>query len=281
MKKCLQTLKKRKVRQNVKKVIKQSTPTSSNLHWLATDFKLWYVSFLHRCECFLSKFLNGHKKHLILNTYHCREIVINNFSCNNLKSEHYCSSKRKLPLSNDVEINPGPDKDKKNQVDITFVPEPICLLEQRFYLLGMRPLDVGGEGNCLSRAVSHQLYGHPDLHFDIRISGVEYMRENPERFIESKSENSWCEYLGSMSRKGTWADGLIIQAIADKHNLRIHMIESNPNFTEFTVVQAVNPVGELRVIYIGHLNEYHYVSSLPLTQSLLEKEEKRLNKKNI
>ena len=105
------------------------------------------------------------------------------------------------------------------------------------------------------------------------------MRENPERFIESNSLNSWSEYLSSMSRKGTWADGLIIQAIADKHNLKIHIIESNPNFTEFTVVQAVNSVGEVRPIYIGHLNEYHYVSSLPLTQSLLENEEKRLRQR--
>lgn len=66
----------------------------------------------------------------------------------------------------------------------------------------MRPLGVGGAGDCLFRAVSHQLYGHPNLHFDIRISGGEYMRENPERFIESNSENSWSEYLSSMSRKG-------------------------------------------------------------------------------
>ena len=176
---------------------------------------------------------------------YCHHIEINTFCCNDLKSEHYCSFKRKLLLSNDVEVNPGPDKDKRNQVALTFVPDPLCLLEQRLYLLGMRPLDVGGAGDCLFRAVSHQLYGHPDLHFDIRNSGVEYMRENPERFIESNSENSWSEYLSSMSRKGTWADGLIIQAIADKHNLKIHIVESNPNFTEFTVVQAVNSVGEI------------------------------------
>jgi len=41
----------------------------------------------------------------------------------------------------------------------------------------------------------------------------------------------------------------------------------------------VNPVDEVRPIYIGHLNEFHYVSSLPLTQSLLKKEEKRLYQK--
>ena len=281
VKKFLQVLNKRKLRRNAKRVIKYSTPTSSNLHWLATDFKLWYVSFLHRCECFFSHFLYFRKKQLRFNTMasYCHHIEINTFCCNNLKSEHYCSSKRKLLLSNDVEVNPGPDNDKRNQVSLTFVPDHLCLLEQRLYLLGMRPLDDGGAGDCLYRAVSHQLYGHPDLHFHIRISGVEYMRENPERFIESNSENSWSEYLSSMSRKGTWADGLIKQAIADKHNLKIHIVKSNPNFTEFTVVQAVNSVGEIRPIYIGHLNEYHYVSSLPLTQSLLEKEEKRLYQK--
>ena len=117
----------------------------------------------------------------------------------------------------------------------------------------MRPLDVGGAGDCLFRAVSHELYGHPDLHFDIRISGVEYMRKNPERFIESNSLNSWSEYLSSMSRKGTCADGLIIQAIADKHNLKIHIIESNPNFTEFTVVQAVNSAVNSKVPYVPRL----------------------------
>ena len=101
--------------------------------------------------------------------------------------------------------------------------------------------------------MSHELYGHPDLHFDIRISGVEYMRKNPERFIESNSLNSWSEYLSSMSRKGTCADGLIIQAIADKHNLKIHIIESNPNFTEFTVVQAVNSAVNSKVPYVPRL----------------------------
>ena len=80
--------------------------------------------------------------------------------------------------------------------------EPSRVLEQRLYLLGTRPLDVGGAGDCLFRAVSHPLYGHPDLHFDIRISGVEYTRENPERFIESNSLNSLSDYLISMSRMG-------------------------------------------------------------------------------
>ena len=50
----------------------------------------------------------------------------------------------------------------------------------------------------------------------IRTAGVQFMRDNPERFIESNTENSWLRlYLNNMSIQGTWADVLIIQAVAD------------------------------------------------------------------
>ena len=46
-------------------------------------------------------------------------------------------------------------------------------------------------------------------------AGVQCMRENPERFIESNAEHSWLRYLNDMCTQGTWADALIIQAVAD------------------------------------------------------------------
>ena len=46
--------------------------------------------------------------------------------------------------------------------------------------------------------MSHQLYGDPNGHVYIRMSGVEYMKDNPERFIESNTENCWIEYLSNM-----------------------------------------------------------------------------------
>ena len=41
------------------------------------------------------------------------------------------------------------------------------------------------------------------------------MRDNPERCIESNTENSWLRYLNNMSIQGTWADALNIQPVAD------------------------------------------------------------------
>ena len=58
------------------------------------------------------------------------------------------------------------------------------------------------------------------------------MRNNPERFIESRTDHSSLRYYFSlyMSHQGTWADALVIQAVADALNLSLHIIESNPGF---------------------------------------------------
>lgn len=58
------------------------------------------------------------------------------------------------------------------------------------------------------RAVSHQLYGDPCHHLHVRQTGIDYLRANPERFIESNTQNSWNEYLTNMSFQGTWCDAL-------------------------------------------------------------------------
>ena len=78
-------------------------------------------------------------------------------------------------------------------------------LNMRLRHLGLRPVDVGGEGDCFFfRAVSHQLYGDPNHHLLIRQAGVQYLSNNPEHFIESNTDNSWNEYINNMSMQGTW-----------------------------------------------------------------------------
>ena len=64
------------------------------------------------------------------------------------------------------------------------------LLNLRLRQLGLRPVDVGDGGDCFFRAVSHQLYGDPSHHLFIRQAGVQYLSNNPARFIESNTENA-------------------------------------------------------------------------------------------
>ena len=64
-----------------------------------------------------------------------------------------------------------------------------------------------------------------------------------------------------MSLQGTWANDIIIQAVADTMNLKIHVIESDSNYREITLVQPANATSDIRSIYIGHMGQMHYVST--------------------
>ena len=74
--------------------------------------------------------------------------------------------------------------------------------------------------------------------------------------------------MTSLSNQGIWADGIIIEAVADNLNLKIHITESLPNFAELTVEEAATPQQQLGTIYIGHLDEFHYVSTKHLVPSI-------------
>ena len=112
----------------------------------------------------------------------------------NFKGKQYSGSDIvKLLLSDDIEMNPGPAENVINK-SICFSPQDnSILLTTRLHRHGLRPLYVGGGGDCFFPAVAHQLYGDPNFHLNIRALGVDYLREHPERFIESNSENSWLE----------------------------------------------------------------------------------------
>ncbi|PFX13157.1 putative bifunctional UDP-N-acetylglucosamine transferase and deubiquitinase ALG13 [Stylophora pistillata] len=112
-----------------------------------------------------------------------------------------------LLRSGDVELNPGPEQNVNNQTNLSV--DSSTLLNFRLGQLGLIALDVGGAGDCFFKAVSHQLYGNPSHHFHIRQAAVQYLRDNPERFIESNTQNSWNGYLTNMSMQEEIAESVL------------------------------------------------------------------------
>ena len=133
------------------------------------------------------------------------------------------------------------------------------LMQSRLGELGLQSIDVGAAGDCLFRSVSHQLHGNSNHHMRIRTAAVQFMRDNPERFIESNTENSRLRYLNDMCIHGTWADALIIQAGADALKVTIQIVESNQGFALLTTVYPVQERNTSSTITIGHIDECHYV----------------------
>lgn len=70
-------------------------------------------------------------------------------------------------------------------VYITILFNGYIFLQCRLAQHGLSILEVGGEGDCFFRAVSHQVYDKPNYHMNIGSVGVQYMRANSDGFIES------------------------------------------------------------------------------------------------
>ena len=213
MKTIINLLKKKKSRDKFKKMVLKYVPVSSILYKVATYFNHWKMKCIRKENSFYSSHFYAFK----------------------VKGERYSVAKRKVSLSGDVELNPGP------MFGNTF--ETISFTNQNFVLRyrmlrhGLQPLDVGGEGNSLFKSISHQLYGDSNHHAEIRATAVRFLSDNPDRFIESVVGTSWNQYLCNMSHQGTWADNIVIQAISDSMQLKINIVESSQTFRETTIIE--------------------------------------------
>ena len=191
------------------------------------------------------------------------------FSCNCVS---YMTNYVNFELSKDVEKNPGPTQYNTDHHELIIRPfmqnhsstmqltTPISsenLMQSRLGEFGLQSIDVGVADDCFFRSdVSHQLYGNSNHHIRIHTAGVQCMRENPERFIESNTENSWLRHLNNMCTQGTWADALIIQAVADALKVTLQIVESNQGFAPLTTVYPVQERNTLSTITIGHIDVY-------------------------
>ena len=177
---------------------------------------------------------------------------------------------RMIALSGDTEVNPGPFTQTNNEKNVSCIKSvnSVSLLESRLSQLGRLPVSVSGDGNCFFHAVSCQLYNTSEYHFYIRILGVQHLLHHPELYIESNFEQSWQSYVNNMAKQGTWADNIIIQAVANSLNVTINMVESNANFSPVTVINPINTNGQTTNIFIGHIQEYHYMATMPVLNSL-------------
>ena len=113
------------------------------------------------------------------------------------------------------------------------------------------------------------MFGSVVNHFEVRLAGVQYVREHSEQFIECVQEQSWSDYLSTMCRHGAWFDAAIVQGVADAYNLRVNIVTSAPGFCQGTVIEPHHLYQPCRSIFLGHVGEYHYVSTVPMLSCVI------------
>ena len=114
-KKIIRSMKKRKVRCKLKCILRKYTPKSSRLYGLVTRCNLWYVTYLHKCECFFSNFLKLKSltaSKLLQNNKQITSSCLNNHKVTKSTSstKRHCVSRMKFFTSGDIELNPGPQQ---------------------------------------------------------------------------------------------------------------------------------------------------------------------------
>ena len=149
-------------------------------------------------------------------------------------------------------------------------------MSKRLARKNLKPYDVGRSDDCFFKSVSHQLFGTPDRHLEIRLAGVNHLTAHPEYYIELNVHDSWLDYLKMMSKLGTWCDHITIQAVANAFNCIIDITESAFGFEETTLVRPRAVQQQARLIHIGHLDEMDYVS----TNTVIQPSQNQINCSN-
>lgn len=92
--------------------------------------------------------------------------------------------KRTILLSENVELNAGPVRNNTSSLTLISNTSADFLLNYRLHRYGLSPFDVGGGCDCFF-LISITSVGDSSHHLAIRHNAVQYLRQNPERFIES------------------------------------------------------------------------------------------------
>ena len=79
---------------------------------------------------------------------------------------------------------------------------------------------MGGDGNCLFRAVAHAVYADQELHMVVRSAVVTYMRLERAWFAPFivGDDADFDHYLSNMALSGTWGDDPELQAACELYN---------------------------------------------------------------
>ena len=120
--------------------------------------------------------------------------------------------------------NPGPVAHGTSTHTVhTVLRNPsMALLQARLAQNGLRALECTSDGSCFFSSVAHQLYNDPSYpHMNVHTAGVEYIRNNRQKFIGPITEQLWVCYLSNIH-----SDALIVQAVSDVLNVTIRISES-------------------------------------------------------
>ena len=92
------------------------------------------------------------------------------------------------------------------------------------------PLDMvemDGDGNCLFRAISLQVYGDPSMHLEVRRNCMDFMEREVDHFRNFVADEEFEEYIARKRLEGVHGNHNEIQAMSELYNRSIEVYVPN------------------------------------------------------
>ena len=122
----------------------------------------------------------------------------------------------------------------------------------------LRIVDVGGNGDCFWRVISHQLYNKPSLFMDIKKEVARFIMLNNdkyEHFFESKDD--FLSFVNLIRTKGEWCEGEIeMNAVCHVYNVNLKILDDD-NMTTLIQINEKN-----RILNLYHEKDIHFQSMI-------------------
>eukprot|EP00526_Cylindrotheca_closterium_P005976 CAMPEP_0113650726 /NCGR_PEP_ID=MMETSP0017_2-20120614/27013_1 /TAXON_ID=2856 /ORGANISM="Cylindrotheca closterium" /LENGTH=568 /DNA_ID=CAMNT_0000563299 /DNA_START=174 /DNA_END=1880 /DNA_ORIENTATION=- /assembly_acc=CAM_ASM_000147 len=102
--------------------------------------------------------------------------------------------------------------------DLPSTPEADVDFEVLLKKQGLEIREQAGDGNCLFRAVSLQVYGDPSMHMDVRKQCMDHMERDKEHFSQFVTGEPFDAYVERKRQEGVHGNNPEIQAISELFN---------------------------------------------------------------
>ena len=125
--------------------------------------------------------------------------------------------------------------------------------------------NIEGDGNCLFRSISDQLYGTEQYHKEIRQLCLKYILDEKVFFQDYVTEDL-LDYVKRKSQDGTWGDDVEIEALSEIYGRPIEIYSTSAKPLRTFHEDNEREVEPVRLAYVGFCH-YNSIKKKDLVNS--------------
>jgi len=157
------------------------------------------------------------------------------------------------PVFHEENSNPSIDEPAK---DILLVQEDF---RKALRQGGLEIREQEGDGNCLFRAVSFQVYGDANMHMDVRQQCLDHMSKDEEHFSHFVEDEEFDAYIQRKRKEGVHGNNPEIQAISELFNRPVEVFTPENGGKPLNIFQSEYKTSDVPIRLSYHDNHYDAV----------------------